>query len=59
MAGVLSRDQNVSKGVVTTTSTFARGVHEEFKDLVPFRLDLRDGEALREWLERIIRERNG
>lgn len=50
MAGVLSLDQNVSKGVVTTTSKFAPGVQEEFKEFVPFRLELRDGPALVEWL---------
>lgn len=50
MVGVLSRDQNVSKGVVTTTSEFAPGVHEEFKEFVPFRLELRNGPALVKWL---------
>jgi restriction system protein len=50
MAGVLLRDQNVSKGIVTTTSTFAPGIAKEFANLMPYRLELRDGAALEEWL---------
>lgn len=53
MAGVLLRDQNVSKAVVTTTSTFAPGIAKEFVDLMPYRLDLRNGEALEKWLREI------
>ena len=32
MVGVLDRDKSASKGVVTTTSEFALGVWEEFKE---------------------------
>ena len=32
MAGVLLRDQNVSKGVVTTISTFAPGIAKELEN---------------------------
>jgi restriction system protein len=50
LVGVLTRDQNVSKGIVTTTATFAPGVHEEWKALIPFRLELKDGPTLTAWL---------
>ena len=56
MYGVLSMDKNVSKGVITTTSKFAPRVQEEFKDFIPYRLDLRDGPALREWLRRVAKK---
>ena len=59
MLGVLTRDANVSKGVVTTTSTFAPGIHTEFKEYLPYRLELRDGPALREWLQQMTRETKG
>ena len=55
LAGVLLRDQNVSKGIVTTTSTFAPGIEEEMKALIPYRLELKDGKQLREWLTGLIR----
>jgi restriction system protein len=32
--GVVARDQNVSKGLVTTTATFAPGVYEEWKPYI-------------------------
>jgi restriction system protein len=43
-------DQVASKGIVTTTSIFAPGVYEEFKGLIPGRISLRDGVALKQWL---------
>ena len=43
LLGVLSRDQNVSKGIVTTTSMFAPGIEEEMKLFIPNRLELKDG----------------
>jgi restriction system protein len=55
--GVVSKDLNASKGVVTTTSTFAPGIEKEFKDEYPYRLDLRDGEKLMEWLRSIAGEK--
>ena len=48
--GVLSLDQGASKGIITTTSTFAPGVHSEFERVIPGRISLRDGAALRDWL---------
>jgi len=52
MLGVLQVDRNVSKGLVTTTSRFAPRIAEEegLRDFMPFRLELRDGIALRKWL---------
>lgn len=50
LAGVLSRDQDVSKGIVTTTSDFAPGIQEEFKAFLPSRLELKNGRELIEWL---------
>jgi restriction system protein len=43
MLGVVTRDENVSLGVVTTTSDFAPGVYkdEALKRFMPHRLDLR------------------
>ncbi len=55
MYGVLSMDQNVSKGVITTTSEFAPGVQAEFKNFIPYRLELKDGSALREWLRQMAK----
>ena len=53
LAGVLSRDQNVSKGIVTTTSEFAPGIQEEFKAFLPSRLELKNGRELMEWLQQL------
>ena len=56
MVGVLDRDKSASKGVVTTTSEFAPGVWEEFKEYIPNRLELRGGPALCEWLRQVTGE---
>jgi restriction system protein len=53
MAGVLSRDQNVSKALVTTTSRFAPGIYDEWKSLMPYRLELKEGAQLLAWLQQI------
>jgi restriction system protein len=50
MFGVLNRDHNVSKALLTTTATFAPGVADEWKQWTPFRLELRDGATLAAWL---------
>jgi restriction system protein len=44
--GVLGRDQNASKAVLTTTSTFAPSVAKEWQETIPNRLELRDGKSL-------------
>lgn len=53
LAGVLLGDQQASKGILTTTSAFAPGImHDPFlKQLIPYRLELMDGNALQRWLE--------
>ena len=58
MYGVLSLSPNASKAIVTTTSAFAPGVltSDEFKSVMPYRLELRDGESLRAWLKEIAKD---
>ena len=53
VAGVLHRDQELSKAVITTTSTFAPGIQREFKAFIPTRLQLKDGPELVRWLKEI------
>ena len=53
LVGVLTRDHNVSKAVITTTALFAPGVQDEFKNFIPFRLELKDGPTLHDWLMRL------
>lgn len=53
VAGVLLRDQDVSKAVITTTSTFAPGVQSEFSAFTPTRIQLKDGPELTRWLKEI------
>lgn len=49
--GVLNNNERgASKGIVTTTTSFAPGVAKEFADLIPSRITLRDGAELRKWL---------
>lgn len=52
MLGVLEAEQNVSKGFVTTTSTFAPGIETDSRLLrfMPYRLELKGGEQLLQWL---------
>ena len=56
LAFAVANDKNASKGFVTTTSKFAPGIAKEFADLIPYRLQLRDGAALWEWLREIVSE---
>jgi restriction system protein len=53
LSGVISGHQNVSKGVVTTTSEFAPGVWTDpaIEPLMPNRLELRDGKRLLDWVK--------
>jgi restriction system protein len=53
LAGVLLGDQRASKGIITTTSSFAPGIVEDpfIRPLLPYRLELMDGAALQKWLE--------
>ena len=52
MLGVLQAEPNASKGIVTTTSDFQPTVYSsrEFRNFMPYRLELKNGEQLREWL---------
>ncbi len=50
--GVLMLDQGASKGVVTTTGDFAPSVASEFSQAIPYRLELRDGNNLVEWIKK-------
>jgi restriction system protein len=53
LAGVLLRDQEVSKGIVTTTSDFAPGIQNEFAQFMPSRIELKNGVALKKWLNEL------
>lgn len=52
MVGTITAAGNVSKGIVTTTSTFAPKILEvDFvRSLVPYRLELKDRQQLLAWL---------
>lgn len=52
MLGVLEAEQNVSKGLVTTTSRFAPGIERDsrLQAFIPYRLELKDRPQLRDWL---------
>jgi restriction system protein len=56
LKGVVDGEGNVSKGVVTTTSKFAPGVYtdERLTRLMPHRLELKNGNQLRQWLIEIV-----
>ena len=55
MLGVLSIEQNAWKGIVTTTSGFQPNIlkSDEFTRFMPYRLELKDGEQLVEWLKTV------
>jgi restriction system protein len=55
--GVLNRDPNVSKAILTTTATFAPGIEHEWKEWVPFRIELRDGAGVAAWLKGLSQDR--
>lgn len=61
LLGVLSSDPNVSKGFVTTTAKFAPRIFEDptIKPFMPFRLELKDGDTLRNWLIEVGKNRSG
>ncbi|HEV8066221.1 MAG TPA: restriction endonuclease [Planctomycetaceae bacterium] len=50
---VIDDDVSVSKGIITTTSSFAPGVRNEFASRIPTRLELQDGVALRERIRKL------
>jgi len=51
--GVLNLDQNASKGIITTTGDFAPGVAEEFGNVMPYRLETKNGEQFLKWIESV------
>lgn len=55
MLGTLATDSNASKGVITTTSDFQPGIlsGDEFDRFVPYRLELKNGLQLSQWLSDI------
>lgn len=55
MLGVITAAANVSKGVITTTSTFAPRLLEDpfIAPYVPYRLELKPGDVLLPWLEEL------
>jgi restriction system protein len=52
MLGVLYAEKNVSKGVITTSSSFAPNLRKDtgLSAFLPHRLELKDGPELRRWL---------
>lgn len=61
MIGVLTLEPNVSKGLVTTTSTFAPGILQdpEIARLTPYRLELKGRDSLLEWLGKVAAQSKG
>jgi restriction system protein len=55
LAGVLAADVGASKGLLATTSDFApRMLDDELlKHLIPYRVELMNGEQLRYWLSSV------
>jgi restriction system protein len=55
MLGVITGAQNVSKGVITTTSTFAPRLMEDpyLAPHIPYRLELKPRDVLLPWLEEL------
>jgi restriction system protein len=55
MLGVITGAGNVSKGVITTTSTFAPRLCEDeyIRNFIPYRLELKPRDALMEWLDQL------
>lgn len=53
LMGVLSGERNTSKGVITTTSTFAPRLEDDpfIKPFIPYRLELKPRDLLLPWLE--------
>jgi restriction system protein len=52
LAGAISMEPDVSKGMLITTSSFPQKIHQEefMSRLIPTRLELLDGPALLQWL---------
>jgi restriction system protein len=57
--GVLEVEQNASKGLITTTSDFAPGILTDhpLAALMPYRLELKNGNQLLSWLTDILKRK--
>jgi restriction system protein len=55
MLGVITGAQNVSKGIITTTSTFAPRIMEDeyIRPFIPYRLELKLRDVLLPWLDEL------
>jgi|SRR5580704_3526290 restriction system protein len=60
LLGVMSGEQNTSKGILTTTSDFAPRIPTDpfIKNFLPTRLELMNGERLRDWLLTLSKTEN-
>ena len=60
LIGVLASDPKVSKGFVTTTAEFAPRIYDDpsIRQFIPYRLELRHGEDLTNWLLQVANKRN-
>lgn len=60
LAGVLYGDPKASKGMLMTTSTFAPGITNDpyLSSLMPYKLELMDGMAMRSWLIDLFNDSN-
>ena len=58
LLGVITGGQNVSKGVLSTTSTFAPRLAEDayLKPYIPYRLELKPRDVLLQWLDDLSAE---
>jgi restriction system protein len=59
MLGVVTGGGNVSKGVITTTSTFAPRLLDDpyLAQYIPFRIELKPKDVLLPWLDEIASKR--
>lgn len=58
LAGTIFAAGNVSKGVITTTSDFAPRIetHDFIKNLIPYRIELKNRDTLLQWLSDLSRD---
>jgi restriction system protein len=56
LIGTMTGEQNVSKGIITTTSDFPPKVMDDpfIKPFIPYRLELMNGEKTQQWLKSLI-----
>lgn len=60
LIGTMTGEQNVSKGIITTTSDFPPKVMDDpfIKPFIPYRLELMNGEKTQQWLKSLIERPN-